>query len=172
VIAAASRLACSTCVIVNIGIDRADISEWHWTYFYDEDFSFTRLSFPRLLSPNNVPASAGSIQAELYYSSKYKPFDGSIDKCIESTLRDLRRCGLVQDSDTVLFKDAVVAPYANVIFDLEREDALRVVHGYLDDIGIRYCGRYGEWGYHWTDEAFISGEQAAQRAIDAMALTR
>jgi len=56
--------------------------------------------------------------------------------------------------------------YANIIFDLERADSLKIVHGYLDEIGINYCGRYGDWGYMWTDESFISGENAAQRALD------
>ena len=58
-----------------------------------------------------------------------------------------------------------VIPYANVIFDLERTAALKTVHGYLDDIGIAYCGRYGDWGYMWTDESFISGERAAETAL-------
>ncbi len=55
--------------------------------------------------------------------------------------------------------------YANIIFDHERTAALRTVHGYLDDLGIAYCGRYGDWGYMWTDESFISGENAAQKAL-------
>ena len=29
----------------------------------------------------------------------------------------------------------------------------------------RYCGRYGDWGYMWTDESFISGERAAEKAL-------
>ena len=37
--------------------------------------------------------------------------------------------------------------YANIIFDLDRAAALKTVHGYLDDLGIAYCGRYGDWGY-------------------------
>jgi hypothetical protein len=57
--------------------------------------------------------------------------------------------------------------YANIIFDLERAKALKTVHGYLDDLGISYCGRYGDWGYMWTDESFISGEKAADRALSA-----
>jgi len=61
-----------------------------------------------------------------------------------------------------------VSRYAQVIFDLERADALAKVHGYLDDIGIAYCGRYGDWLYIWTDEAFISGENAAQKVLDGM----
>ncbi len=55
--------------------------------------------------------------------------------------------------------------YANVIFDLERAAALKTVHGYLDDLGIAYCGRYGDWEYIWTDESFVSGENAAKKAL-------
>ena len=49
--------------------------------------------------------------------------------------------------------------------DLDRAAALKTVHGYLDDIGIAYCGRYGDWGYMWTDESFKSGELAAEKAL-------
>ncbi len=62
----------------------------------------------------------------------------------------------------------MVAPYANIIFDLERRESLAQVHAYLDEVGVRYCGRYGEWGYQWTDEAFISGERAAQQVLDGV----
>jgi hypothetical protein len=60
----------------------------------------------------------------------------------------------------------MLVKYANIIFDLERADALRTVHGYLNDIGINYCGRFGDWGYLWTDESFKSGENAAQMVLD------
>jgi hypothetical protein len=71
----------------------------------------------------------------------------------------------LRESDRVVFSKAMYLPYANIIFDLERADALKIVHGYLDDIGISYCGRYGDWGYMWTDESFKSGEAAAERAL-------
>ena len=162
---AAAKLACTSCVMVNIGIDRNDISESHWSYFYDRDFLFTRLSYPHLFSPNNVPEGAGSIQAEVYYSDKYKPLDKKPEECIEPVVDDLKRCGLVKPEDTIIHKSVKFVKYANVIFDLERADALNIVHGYLDDLKISYCGRYGEWGYHWTDEAFKSGEQAGGKIL-------
>jgi protoporphyrinogen oxidase len=165
---AASRLSCSTCVIVNLGIARPDISDWHWTYFYDQDFCFSRLNFPHMLSPHNAPPGCGSIQAELYFSRKYKPLTGTPEDWIEPTIRDLRRCGLLKDEDRILFKNVLLAPYANVIFDLERAASLAVVHGYLDDLGVRWCGRYGEWAYIWTDESFVSGERAAERVLDSL----
>ncbi len=165
VLDASQRLACSTCVLVNIGVDRQDISASQLTYFYDEDICFTRLSFPHMFSSHNVPPGTGSIQAEVYFSEKYKPFTGSPNDWIEPVLTDLRRCGLLREDDRILFRKAMLLQYANIIFDLDREAALGTVHGYLDDLGIAYCGRYGDWGYMWTDESFKSGENAAERVL-------
>jgi protoporphyrinogen oxidase len=165
----ASRLlACSTCVLVNVGLSRQDLSNAHITYFYDEDICFTRLSYPHMLSATNAPPGTGSIQAELYFSAKYKPLTGSPEDCIAPVIRDLRRCGLLRDGDQILSTRAVLLRYANVIFDLDRAAALGTVHGYLDDIGIAYCGRYGDWGYMWTDESFKSGENAATKVLSRL----
>ncbi len=72
---------------------------------------------------------------------------------------------MLREDDEILTKHARVVRHANVIFDLERAEALKTVHGYLDDIGVAYCGRYGDWGYMWTDESFMSGERAAETAL-------
>ncbi len=56
-------------------------------------------------------------------------------------------------------------PYANVIFDLESGPATALVHGFLNDIGIGYCGRYGDWAYIWTDQSFVSGENALNKLL-------
>jgi protoporphyrinogen oxidase len=165
VVDASRLLACTTCVLVNVGVDRTDLSDAHMTYFYDQDICFTRLGFPHMLSARNAPPGTGSIQAEVYFSDKYKPLAGSPEDWIEPVIRDLRRCGLLREDDRVLCSQAMLLRYANVIFDLDRATALATVHGYLDELGIAYCGRYGDWGYMWTDESFKSGEQAAERAL-------
>jgi protoporphyrinogen oxidase len=169
---AAERLACSTCVLVNVGISRDDLSNSQLTYIYDDDICFTRLSFPHMFSGSNVPKGLGSIQAEVYFSDKYKPLTGAPEDWIEPVIRDLRRMGVIQEEDQVVFRNARLLKYANIIFDLKRGDALKAVHGYLDDLGIAYCGRYGDWGYMWTDESFKSGEQAAEKALAAVAFSR
>ncbi len=167
VVDASQKLACSTCVLVNVGVDRADLSESQMTYFYDEDISFTRLSFPHMLAASNVPPGCGSIQAEVYFSSKYRPLMQAPEHLIDPVINDLRRSGILRETDKILTRGARVVRYANVIFDLDRSAALKTVHGYLDDIGIAYCGRYGDWGYMWTDESFISGERAAEKTLSA-----
>ena len=162
---ACRRLACTTCVLVNIGVNREDLSKAHVTYFYDEDVCFSRLGFPHMLAASNAPAGTGSIQAEIYFSDKYKPFTGSAEDWIDPVITDLRRCGLLREDDQILCRKAMLLRYANIIFDHERAAALKLVHGYLDNLGIAYCGRYGDWGYLWTDESFKSGENAAERAL-------
>jgi len=168
VFSAAEKLACTQCVIVNVGINRAEISDFHWSYFYDDDFTFTRLSYPHKQSPNNAPSGAGIIQAEVYFSKKYKPMEKSPDDYITHVINDLMRCNLIKEDDEILFADAKFIPYANIIFDLDRASALETVKKFLGEIGIHCCGRYGEWGYHWTDESFISGEKAAAKALETI----
>ena len=172
VLEASRLLACSTCVVVNLGVNREDLSRAHVTYFYDEDICFTRVGYPHMLAASNAPPGTGSIQAEIYFSEKYKPFTGSPNDWIEAVIRDLRRCGILHDDDGILYSEAMLLPYANIIFDLDRAAALKTIHGFLDDLGIAYCGRYGDWGYLWTDESFKSGERAAETVLsNARALT-
>ncbi len=165
VLDAAGRLACSELVIVNLVVDRPELIDAHWTYFYDRDLFFTRISTPHLQSPHNVPPGCGSLQVECYYSRKYHPLDRRPDECIDPVISDLKRVGVLRETDRILFRNTMHLQYANVIFDLERAAALETVHGYLDDVGIAYCGRYGDWRYIWTDESFLSGERAAQKVL-------
>lgn len=168
---AAGRLACTTCVTVNLGIARDDLTEHHWTYLYDREQTATRLSFPHLFSPQNVPAGCSSIQAEVYYSDKYRPLEVEPEALIDPVIADLRGCGLLRESDEIVHADARLIPYANVIFDLERAESVALIRSYLDEIGLATCGRYGEWGYLWTDESFESGEAAAQNVLDGQRLS-
>jgi protoporphyrinogen oxidase len=167
IVEASQRLACSTCVLVNVGVKREDLSDAHVTYFYDQDIRFTRLSFPHMLSATNVPAGCGSIQAEVYFSDKYRPLMQSPEELIDQVIADLFKSGTLREDDDIVTRHAALVRYANVIFDHDRMAALETVHGYLKDIGVHYCGRYGDWGYMWTDESFTSGERAAESALSA-----
>jgi len=165
VLDASRRLACSTCVCVSVGVNRNDLHESHWTYYYDKDICFARTSMPHRLSPGTAPKDCGSIQCEVYFSDKYKPLTKSLQTIEEEVIRDLKKCGLVKETDEILCVHTQKLDYANVIFDLERANALAVVMGFLEDSDIHVCGRFGEWGYHWTDESLLSGESAARAAL-------
>ena len=170
--AAAEALSFSSAMVVNIGVDREDLSPAHITYYYDEDVVFPRLNFPHMLSPHVVPAGAGSIQAEVYHSDRYRPLTMTPQQTVDRVVADLRRCGVLRDSDTLLVAEARNIRYANVIWDHQRAAAVRTVHGYLDEIGVVRCGRYGDWDHSWTDEAFLSGERAGRAVLAGARLGR
>jgi protoporphyrinogen oxidase len=161
---AGSLLACSSCVLVNVAVSRPDVTDKHIKYFYDKDILFSRLCFPSLMSPNNAPPGTSTIQAEVYFSDKYRPLTSKPEDLIDPVIHDLERCGLVERGE-VVYKGAVYCEYANVIFDHDREPALATVNAYLDELGIARCGRYGDWDYMWTDDSFKSGERAAEEVV-------
>jgi protoporphyrinogen oxidase len=162
---AAFKLACSQSVVVNIGLNRPIDVKPQWSYFYDEDIPFARISYRGNLSPCTVPPGCGALQAEIYFSEKYRPLQGSPNDWIEPTIDALIKCGIVADRKEVIHKSTVWIPFGNIIFDIDRTKAVKTVQGFLRDIDIRYCGRFGEWGYIWTDHAFLSGEKAAKQAL-------
>jgi protoporphyrinogen oxidase len=166
VLDASRKLAFSTAVLFNIGLDRADLSDAATTYFYDEDVILSRVNLPHMFSANNAPEGCGSIQAEVYFSDKYKPLCVDPESLFDKVLGDLRRCGFIRDGDKILMMDTGIVRYANVIYDFDRTAALSAVQSFLDEEKIYCCGRYGNWDHAWTDEAFVSGEQAARRVLN------
>lgn len=168
VLEAAAKLACTEVVLVNIGISKSHVRDDHWTYFYDEDIIFARLSYPSNFSSRVAPKDCTALQAEVYFSDKWKPRDKPPESYIEPVIDGLLKAGLIEDRAQVNHTSTIVAPYANIIFDHDRPAALKTVHAYLDDVGVGYCGRFGDWGYIWTDQAFASGEKAARKALSRL----
>ncbi len=163
---AASLLACSQAVIVNVGVDRDDLSPCHWRYIYDEDIRSVRLSFPHMFSPTTCPPGHGAVQVEVYYSDKYKPLDHKPEDDIEPVVSELKLMGVLREDENIVFSEARLIEYANVIFDLDSTPSATRVQDYLRSLDIQYCGRYGDWAYIWTDQSFLSGQRAAQRVLD------
>ena len=102
-----------------------------------------------MLSATNVPPGCGSIQAEVYFSSKYRPLTQAPEDLIEPVIRDLRRSGTIREHDKILTSHARVVRHANVIFDLDRSAALETVH-VLSVASISSLGIPVDSGIHQT----------------------
>lgn len=163
--AAADQLMCTSIRCVNLGVDREDIGAGHWCYFYDHDVPFFRVSFPSKFAPGNAPVGYGSISCEISYSRR-KPLDeeGLTDRVIDA----LRQTGVLRGSDRIVVVDQMDIPYAYVVFDFYREPSLRVIHEWMRSVGLYPCGRFGEWGYHWSFEAIESGKRVAAQVAERL----
>jgi hypothetical protein len=60
--------------------------------------------------------------------------EGRPDDWIEPTIDSLIRCGIVSARSEVIHKSTVWIPFANIIFDLDRTEAVKTVQGFLRDI--------------------------------------
>lgn len=161
--AAAACLMWTSIRCVNLGIEREDVGPGHWVYFYDADIPFFRVSFPSRLSPGNAPPGCGSLTCEIAYSRR-RPLEerGLVPRCLDA----LRREGLLRPDDRLRVVDQVDAPFGYVVFDHQRTAAVAAIHGWMRSAGLEPCGRFGEWGYHWSFEAIESGQRVA-RAVAA-----
>lgn len=160
VLEATSKLLCTSVVLVDIGVDRDDLFGHEWFYVYDEDISISRVHFPHMLAPSMAPVAKGSIQAEVYFSRE-RPLEEPLENVGKRVVDEFIQMGVLRSHDEVLFARPHVVEYANIVFDHHRAPALDVVKPFVNDCGIVLAGRYGEWDYHWTDDATRAGWNAA-----------
>jgi protoporphyrinogen oxidase len=161
--AAAERLRCTSVLLVDVAVARADLFDCHWFYVYDEDLLISRGHFPHMLAQANAPEGCGSIQLEVYFGA-HKPLPAAPDDVAERVLDELVHLGILRGRSEVLWVRDRVVPFANVLFDHNRSSALEIIKSWLDATpGLEVAGRYGEWGYLWTDDSLISGWNAAAR---------
>ena len=169
ILEAADALLCSSVVLVDVAVQRPDLSPHHWFYVYDEDVSFSRASFPHSLAQSNAPLGRGSVQAEVYFS-RHRKLPSDEASMADRVVDELVKVGVLASSSEVVWARSRSVAYANVIFDHARQKALDMILPWVEDRGIVLAGRYGEWGYHWTDDAVRSGWKAAAKVLADRAL--
>ena len=163
--AAARKLACSSLLLVDVAVNRKDLFRHHWFYVYDEEISFARGHFPHMFSPQNAPPGQGSIQLEIYHSP-HRPLPSDPCRLQDRVVKELVRLGILASEREILWIRHREIQYANVIFDHSRAGALQTIYPWLKKRGILLAGRYGEWGYLWSDDATRSGWKAAAEIIN------
>jgi UDP-galactopyranose mutase len=160
--AAAADLRTNSILVVNLGIGRRDLSDWHWAHFPETDVSFFRISYPHNFADNVVPAGMSAISAEVSYSPD-RPLDR--ESIVARVIDDLIRVRALGKNDPIVYRATRDIPYAYCIYDFKRKPAVRKVREWLQSEGIITAGRYGMWSYFWSDESMMSGIQAAERAL-------
>lgn len=158
---AAAKLRTNSMLVVNLGIARTNISDKHWIYYLEKEYSFIRISFPGNMAESVCPPGTSAISAEIAYGHD-NLLPASKDEMVDRVVQDLIRAKIISTDDRIVFSDIIDIKYGYVIFDRDRQPAVDMIHGYLKSIGIIPCGRYGMWAYLWSDEAILSGKDAVK----------
>jgi protoporphyrinogen oxidase len=164
---AARMLRCSELLVVDVAVDHPARLKEQWAYVYDEDKYSTRISMIEAFAPGNAPAGCTGVQVEVY-GSAYRPLPEDRDAVGRRVGEELVEMGLVDAPEAIRYIQVRYAPWANVIFDHDRRDALRTVNAFLDRVGVLRAGRFAEWKYLWSDGCVLSGRRVAQDAAEAL----
>jgi protoporphyrinogen oxidase len=139
---------------------------YHWIYLPESDFKFYRVGSYSAVEPSLAPEGTRSYYVEFGHY-------GTIDPAkFEQPLIDgLRRLGILDDSDEILFMIPNVLDPAYVLFDHHYEAARHKVLAWLSHTGIVSVGRYGRWQYNAMEDALLEGKEAAEVAQGVRSLS-
>jgi UDP-galactopyranose mutase len=157
---------------VHIGAGRENLTEKHWIY-YPEDTVFHRIFVQGNASPYCNPLGGFGLTCEITYSP-YKPLPCDGEELIERCIADCRKVGIIGSEDPVWTAVQCDLPYAYVVYDHSRKQAVETIREWLKEKGILLAGRYSEWEYYNSDHAFIAGKKAADmiRTMESEQLER
>jgi protoporphyrinogen oxidase len=147
---------------IDLGVDRPQISPYHWIYYYEDDFPFHRLSFPANFSSANVPPGKSSISLEVAFPAGQRVDEEAL---LEQTIAGLRRARVLEEDDRIELVHAQAIEPAYVIYDLAHARNVETIRAWLAEHGIALAGRFGEWQYSNMDHAMRSGANAARAAV-------
>jgi protoporphyrinogen oxidase len=159
---AAATLFATSVDLISVAFKKENVQPHLWFYIYDKDILAARAYAPSIKSPDNVPEGCSSLQFEIYSSPKM-PQTHSPEEMKANTMMALKKMGLVESDNEVLFMHHKQLPWGNVVFDLGMEERRDLILEWLQQVGIKTAGRFGEWAYLWSNQAFMSGMRAANK---------
>jgi protoporphyrinogen oxidase len=158
---AAAILRSSQFYRIDVAVNHARRRDEIWYYIYDEDKLSVRLSVMERFSPNNAPPGKTAIQVEVY-GSAFKPLPSDPEQVRATVIQELLEMDLIESPAAIESADIAVVPTGQIIYDLNRREALRCVNKFLDQHGVLRGGRYSEWKYLMSDGCVLAGRRIAR----------
>lgn len=160
---AAEKLRWTSLYIVNVAVDRHSLSDKQRIYFPEEKFIFHKLGFYQNQSPAMVPSGKSSVSAEISFSKNRKIIRETL---VEKTIEDLMQAGIIFPDDKIILTHVLTLPYAYVIYDHKREEAVSFIRQFLEENDIYLCGRYAQWEYQNMEQNILAGKKVAGKVTE------
>ena len=151
---------------LDVATKRAVPADWHWIYVPEPRFDFFRVGVYSNAVASMAPAGGSSLYVEL--SDRQNPPD------LAAVASQLTAVGALSSPEDIRFCRTRDVEYAYVVFDEDHAPATATIHAWLEQVGLRSCGRYGAWIYNSMEDSMLSGLAAAHWAdgqLDAAAAT-
>jgi protoporphyrinogen oxidase len=160
---AAGALRWVSVLNINFGIGRPDVSDKHWVYIPEKKYESYRVGFPSSFSRSVVPDGSSSIYVEISYLPGDPPDE---NEAVGRAREDLVKMGILCPGDRIETTVVLHLPYAYVIFDRGRRDAVATIRRFLDEMSIESTGRFGGWTYSSMEDCINEAGELVTRLYE------
>ncbi|MBI3606134.1 MAG: FAD-dependent oxidoreductase, partial [Nitrospirae bacterium] len=145
--------------VINLGIEKKNLSDKHWVYFPENRFPFYRIGFPSNLSPFMAPEGTTSLSIEVSSLP-----DGGMNKkeLLHQVKEGLFDSGVLSSSAPIVVEDVRTISHAYVIFNHDYSKIVPNLRSALRKQGIYTIGRYGSWEHTSMEDALSQGKEIAK----------
>ncbi len=155
------KLKHSSTNIVGIGVEGQlpkELEKKCWMYFPEENCPFYRVTLFSNYSKNNVPDHKKHIS---FMTETSESEDKNVNHAdlIDETIQGLIKTNIISKEDKVVSTWMYRAEFGYPTPSLERDEILKEVIPYLDNIKVYSRGRFGAWKYEVSnqDHSFMQG---------------
>ncbi len=165
---AASKLTHNSVFVAGIGVEGTRHDDTCWMYFPEDNCPYYRLTNFHNYSPNNtaIPGTQRALMAETSWSS-HKP--ENIAAIMDNTVQGLASTDMLtpQEQERIVSRWSIAVDYGYPVPTLERDNALKVLLPWLEELGISSRGRFGGWKYEVAnmDHSVMQGVEWAERML-------
>lgn len=143
-----AKLSYNKVLVFNLGFSEKSEFDEHWVYVPDPAVNYYRIGFY-----DNI---LGSDKLSMYIEIGY-PKDAviNVEEQLALTLENLRKSGVVSDSNRLVAHSTIIMDPAYVHITHETDQAIRDFRHGLSEDGIYTIGRYGGWTYCSMEDCMI-----------------
>ena len=138
-------------LVFNLGFDKPAVDkEMHWIYVPNKNINFYRAGFySNIIGSKNL-----SMYIEIGYNKNAKITQEEINYQLETTLKNLKKMGIIKEHLLVESQSIVMNPaYVHITQNSIREtEKLRSI---LSDNNVYTLGRYGDWKYCSIEDCMV-----------------
>ncbi|MCX7919689.1 MAG: FAD-dependent oxidoreductase [bacterium] len=161
-----SSLKFRNIILLNVMVNKAEITQETWLYFPEKQFPFTRIYEPKNFSQTLCPEGKSSIVVEVTCSPTDALWSSPDAEIYSALIPFLKQAELIEDEDEIEDYLVIRISHAYPIYDLAYQIKLNKLFEYLARfVNLITTGRQGLFHHNNLDHSIIMGREAAQYIV-------
>lgn len=155
-----NELTYNKVLVFNLGFNKkSKYNDHHWLYFPDKNINFYRVGF----YDNILGADKLSMYIEIGYPKGTVITDEDINKQLSLTLDNLKKCGIIDDTFSLVAYESIVMDPAYVHIDAQNDLKVRKIMKDLANKNVYSVGRYGAWTYCSMEDCMVEAKELSEK---------